>query len=74
MTGILSLLYAALFWIGYRDPKEAKRLKREEYDYIVEGGAQQEVKPVSTRQSLGFLLTRKKVWGLAIGFAVLPNR
>jgi MFS transporter, ACS family, D-galactonate transporter len=69
VTGILSLLYAALFWIGYRDPKEAKNLKREEYDYIVEGGAQQEVKPVSMAQSLGFLLTRLKVWGLAIGFA-----
>ncbi len=69
VTGTLSLIYAALFWIGYRDPKETKRLSREEYSYIVEGGAQQETKPVSTMKSLGFLLRQPKVWGLALGFA-----
>src|SRR5258708_3236467 len=69
VTGTLSLIYAALFWIGYRDPKETKRLSREEYSYIVEGGAQQETKPVSTMKRLGFLLRQPKVWGLALGFA-----
>src|SRR5947209_4214377 len=42
LTGILSLLYFVIFWIGYRDPKESKRLSQEEHTYIVEGGAQQE--------------------------------
>ena len=69
VTGGLSLLYAVLFWITYRDPKEAKHLSKEEYSYIVEGGAQQETAPVSTAQSLGFLLRQPKVWGLALGFA-----
>jgi len=69
VTGGLSLLYAILFWLTYRDPKEAKHLSKEEYTYIVEGGAQQEAAPVSTAQSLGFLLRQPKVWGLALGFA-----
>ena len=69
VTGGLSLLYAVLFWITYRDPKEAKHLSKEEYTYIVEGGAQQETAPTSTTQSLGFLLRQPKIWGLALGFA-----
>jgi sugar phosphate permease len=69
VTGILSLLYAILFWITYRNPKEAKHLSREEYTYIVEGGSQQEIAPVNTASSLGFLLRQPKIWGLALGFA-----
>src|SRR5437763_7026724 len=30
LTGTLSVLYAIIFWIGYRDPKESKRLAAEE--------------------------------------------
>jgi MFS transporter, ACS family, D-galactonate transporter len=69
VTGTLSLFYAVLFWFTYRDPKEAKHLSKEEYAYIVEGGAQQETAPVSTAKSLGFLLRQRKMWGLALGFA-----
>jgi sugar phosphate permease len=69
LTGALSLLYAILFWITYRNPREAKHLSQQEYTYIVEGGAQRETAPVSTRSSLGFLLRQPKIWGLALGFA-----
>lgn len=73
MTGILSLLYFVLFWLAYRDPKEDKHLSREEYDYIREGGAQQEDQAVSSSWSdvwhnLLFLLRQKKVWALTLGF------
>jgi hypothetical protein len=40
LTGTLSLLYCALFWIGYRDPSQSKRLTSEERTYIVGGGSQ----------------------------------
>jgi MFS family permease len=69
-TAILSLLYAIAFWIWYRDPHEDKRLSKEEYAYIVEGGAQTEGDSSgSAMKNLRFLLTKRKVWGAFIGFA-----
>ena len=69
MTGTLSLLYCALFWIGYRDPSKSKRLAPEERTYIVEGGSQQEGVPSGNPlANLGFLLRQPKVWGLTLGF------
>lgn len=70
VTGALSLLYAILFWLFYRDPRESRRLSEPEHAYIVEGGAQQEsVTPVSLQRSLPFLLRQRKVWAMALGFA-----
>ncbi len=69
MTGTLSLLYCALFWIGYRDPSQSKRLAPEERTYIVEGGSQQEGQSSGNPlANLGFLLRQPKVWGLTLGF------
>ena len=69
MTGTLSLLYCALFWIGYRDPSKSKRLAPEERTYIVEGGSQQEGQNSGNLlANLGFLLRQPKVWGLTLGF------
>lgn len=68
-TGVLSFLYFILFWITYRDPKEAKHLSHEEYEHIIEGGAQQEgAVEGNTLANLGFLLRQPKVWGLTLGF------
>jgi len=70
VTGIMSLVYFALFYIYYRNPKEDKRLNDEERNYIIEGGAQPEgVSAVGGGATLGYLLTKAKVWGLTIGFA-----
>jgi ACS family D-galactonate transporter-like MFS transporter len=70
MTGILSLLYALIYWIWYRDPHEHPRLTAEERQYIEEGGAQQEGEaPGGTWRNLKFLLSTRKVWGLTLGFA-----
>nr|HET6903367.1 MFS transporter [Ktedonobacteraceae bacterium] len=71
LTGILSLLYAIVFWIGYRDPSKSRRLSEEERRYIVEGGAQQETnetEQTSAWANLGFVLKQPKVWGLTLGF------
>lgn len=70
VTGVLSLLYAIAYWIWYRDPDEAKGLSKEEYDYIVEGGAQEKGgSDKGVMESLAFLIRNRKVWGLTIGFA-----
>ena len=69
MTGTLSLLYCAPFWIGYRDPTKSKQLAPEERAYIVEGGSQQEGQEAGNPlANLGFLLRQPKVWGLTLGF------
>ena len=68
-TGVLSLLYAAAFWLLYHNPRDYKRLSAEERTYIVEGGAQQEdAVPTNTAAHLGFLLSQSKIWGLTLGF------
>jgi MFS transporter, ACS family, D-galactonate transporter len=66
-TGFVSLAYALLFYFLYRDPADDPKLTVEEYDYIRSGAAQ----PLGSdpRASLWFLLTRRKVLGLAIGSA-----
>src|SRR5579885_2299538 len=69
MTGTLSLLYAAVFWIWYRNPRESKALSEQEYQYIKEGGAQDEdAVPANSLANLGYLLKQRKVWGLTLGF------
>lgn len=69
LVGILSLIYCLIFWRGYRDPSEAKVLTKEEYNYIREGGAQEEVVLKKASGMLKYLLSNKKVWGLIIGFS-----
>ncbi|HET7657577.1 MAG TPA: MFS transporter [Bacillales bacterium] len=70
VTGILSLLYAIAYWIWYRDPDEDKNLSKEEYKYIVEGGSQEKgASDKGVMESLAFLISNRKVWGLTIGFA-----
>jgi sugar phosphate permease len=75
VTGILSLIYAAVFWLLYRDPKEARLLSEEERTYIVEGGAQQEERTGEstswgdTWTNVTYLLRQRKIWAMTLGFA-----
>jgi len=69
-TAILSFVYFLVFWFWYRDPKDKKGLSQAEYDYIVEGGAQQPgAAEGSIFSNLGYILKQRKTWGLSIGFA-----
>jgi ACS family D-galactonate transporter-like MFS transporter len=72
-TGILSVVFAVVFWVAYRNPKEALRsgrLSQAEHDYIRTGGAQDEdVAHPNPLANLGYVLRRRKVWGLALGLA-----
>lgn len=70
VTGIFSLIFFALFYIFYRNPSQDKRLDENERRYIVDGGAQPEgVSAAGGGATLGYLLTKAKVWGLTLGFA-----
>ncbi|KEO82788.1 MFS transporter [Tumebacillus flagellatus] len=70
LTAALSCIYAVIYWVWYRDPKEHPTLTQEERQYIEEGGAQQEgAAEGGVWKNFGFLLTQRKVWGLTLGFA-----
>ena len=69
LTGIISVVYLAFFFAFYRNPSADSRLSQTERDYIRSGGAQPE-DPVRAAAGapLGYLITRRKVLGLAIGY------
>jgi sugar phosphate permease len=69
LTGAISVLYFALFFLFYRNPSHDTKLSATEREYIRRGGAQPE-DPQRAAQGapLRYLITRKKVIGLAIGY------
>ena len=68
-TGFISFLYFVLFYLIYRNPSEDKGLSAEEFQLILQGGAQPEDhSKVRSGSSLGYLLKQRKVYGLALGW------
>jgi ACS family D-galactonate transporter-like MFS transporter len=69
VTGIISVVYLALFFAFYRNPSQDPKLTEAEREYIRVGGAQPE-DPARAAQGapLKYLITRKKVLGLALGY------
>ncbi len=65
-TGLVSLLYFALFFAIYREPEEDADLTAEELALIREQAS--DSGPLAREQSLWELLGQRKVLGLAIGF------
>lgn len=64
VTGALSLVWAGMWWLGYRDPGEHNRLSAEEREHI-EGGRDVEegvVKPASR----GEVIRSRGFWAIAI--------
>jgi MFS family permease len=69
-TGLVSLLYFALFYAFYRNPSEDPKLTAAEREFIAKGGAQPEDQVRAAKGApLLYLLKQPKVWGLALGFA-----
>jgi MFS family permease len=66
----LSLVYFFAFLLIYRDPSKDKGLSPEELAYIREGGATPEGESSEGIAGMfGYIIARRKVWGLTIGFA-----
>src|ERR1700726_1278443 len=69
-TGLVSVLYFALFYAFYRNPSEDKLLTDAEREFIVRGGAQPEDRVRAAQGApLAYLLQQRRVWGLVLGFA-----
>ena len=69
-TGLMSLLYFALFFLVYREPEDDAKLSPEEFAFIRRGSqpTRPEKDDHERQASLGYLLRQRKVLGLAIGF------
>ena len=68
-TGFISLLYFVLFYLVYRNPREDKKLSEQELQFLLHGGTQPEDQVrARSGSSLGYLLTQRKVYGLALGW------
>jgi MFS transporter, ACS family, D-galactonate transporter len=68
-TGCVSLLYCFLFFRIYRDPAQDRHLSDAERKYIADSPdrASEGIRPARPA-SLGYLLSRRKVIGLSLGF------
>jgi MFS family permease len=70
VTGIISVLFIALFYAFYRNPSDDQLLTATEREHIARGGAQPEDRARAEKGApLVYLLRQKRVWGLALGFA-----
>ncbi|WP_254062523.1 MFS transporter [Acidobacterium sp. S8] len=68
-TGCISFLYFLIFYWIYRDPKDDPGLSDVEYDYIRADNTRTDAGMIRVEYaSLGYLLRRRKVIGLALGF------
>ena len=69
-TGVISIIFLALFYGFYRNPSDDKSLTLAERDYIARGGAQPEDRARAEKGApLFYLLRQRRVWGLVLGFA-----
>jgi sugar phosphate permease len=72
-TGTLSLLYLIAWWVLYRTPSGAVadgKMTAEEHAYLKAGDAENEENIAEgSLRGVGYLLRRRKTWGLALGYA-----
>src|SRR5215831_12871526 len=69
-TGFASLVYFVLFYLFYRNPSEEHSLSPAERGFLLTHGAQPEDRTHAAKGApLAYLLARRKVWALALGFA-----
>lgn len=69
MTGVASLIFFFAFYVFYRSPKDDKNLSERERQYLAENGALEDTKAETSRTPLLYLIKKRKVLGLALGFA-----
>ena len=74
ICGAIGVLYAVLWYLTYRDPRQSRRVNEAEINYIREGGGLAETVAASRRFSWADvieLLSHRQLWGIYIGqFAV----
>jgi ACS family D-galactonate transporter-like MFS transporter len=67
--GLLSLVFAVIWWLLYRDPREHPRVSADELAYIESGQEGGGAQRVNYGLALGYLLRQRKIWAMTIGFS-----
>ncbi len=74
LAGLAGLVYLALWLALYRAPEEHKMLGETERAYILAGRSEGvETTEDTERLGLGYILSRRKFWGVALGRAIGDN-
>jgi MFS family permease len=68
-TGVASFIFFLAFFLLYRDPDKEPRITAGEREYLVRNGAVTHLQGSQSGASLGYLLARRKVLGLSMGFS-----
>jgi sugar phosphate permease len=68
VTGAIGVVFAVLFLFLYRNPMQSKRLSREEFAYIEEGGGGHERSLTSAPIRWRALFASRSVWGMIFGY------
>ena len=68
-AGVAGLLFAAVWWMAYRDPSQSQRINQAELDYLAAGGAiSAPAEPIAfSWANIRFLLRQRQVLGASIG-------
>jgi ACS family D-galactonate transporter-like MFS transporter len=69
MTGVASLVFFLAFYFLYRNPSDDKKLSDTEREYLKNNDALSDKKSKNSGSALLYLLKKRKVLGLAVGFA-----
>jgi len=69
MTGIASFVFFLAFYFLYRNPSVDRKLSEKEREYLRQNDALSDKRSKSNGVGLWYLLKKRKVLGLAIGFA-----
>lgn len=77
-TGIIGIVWSAIWYFVYRDPNKSRKANKAELEYIEKGGGLIDRKSVQKKETekikwsdLGQVLSKRKLWGIYLGqFAV----
>lgn len=72
LTGLVGVIWASVWFLVYREPRDFRRANTAEIAYIREGGGLVDIEPAKERtkfrwRDAGTVLTSRKLWGIYIG-------
>jgi MFS family permease len=67
--GVLSGVFAVIWWAFYRDPGEHPTVSAEELSYIESDQDTARARDVNYARAVGYLLRQRKIWAMTIGFS-----
>nr|WP_232335034.1 MULTISPECIES: MFS transporter [Thermoactinomyces] len=79
VTGLIGIIWSAIWYLIYRNPSDSRKVNQDELDYIKEGGGLIDTKDYLTNKDkkkfqwsdLKEVFTHRKLWGIYLGqFAV----